>query len=118
MKRPEQLLHQQVAAYLNAALTAQSWWMTIPLGGGGAKRGAILYGMGAKAGAPDILIQHDGRATWIELKAAKGILSGVQRACHAAIERAGGNVYVCRSVAEVQDALEYARIPTRAKVTA
>lgn len=118
MKRPEQLLHQQVAAYLRVALPPSVWFSTFPSGGGGKTRGAFLRSMGLKKGVPDLLVVHNGRATWIELKAEKGRVSVDQRRCHVALAGAGCWVNVCRSVAEVQGALECARIPLRAKVTA
>lgn len=119
MRRPEQLLHQAVARYLDLALPADSWWTTIPLGGGGRLRGAILNGMGAKKGAPDIFIVYEGRAHFIELKAKRGALTDAQIACHKAIMDAFCPVVrVCRSIGEVEAVLKYWNIPVRARVAA
>ena len=117
MNRPEQALQQAVARYLDVALPDDAWWTAIPAGGGGRLRGAILKGMGYKAGTPDILIVWQGRAYWIELKAPKGAVSKAQVATFERLRYAGATVDVCRSVHEVADMIE-AYFPTKASVSA
>ncbi len=117
MKRPEQALQQQVAQFLDAALPDDAWWTAIPLGGGGRLRGAILKGMGAKAGTPDLLIVYRGRAFWIELKAATGRLTPAQKVTHLRLTLAGCLVDTCRSVEEVAGVLGQV-IPLRARISA
>jgi len=112
--QPEQALQRQVANYLAWALCPPAWFTAIPSGGGGEMRGMILKGMGLKAGVPDLLLLHQSRSLWIELKSPRGALSEAQRRCHEAINNAGCRpVVVCRSLDDVQAALAFWGIPTR-----
>jgi hypothetical protein len=110
---PEQRLQRAVADYLAWTLLPPTWFTAIPAGGGGELRGRILKGMGLRAGVPDILIVHEGRAHWVELKSARGSLSEAQRTTHSALTATGCPVVVCRSLEEVQGALWAWGIPTR-----
>lgn len=112
-KAPEQSLQQIVAAYFHWALPPNVYWTAVGHGGGGALRGAILKGMGVKAGAPDLLLISDGRAFLIELKAEHGTLSQAQLTAHTMIRSAGAQVEVCRSLDKVRDQLAIWRISTR-----
>lgn len=100
--QPEQKLQRQVAEYLSWALVPPAWFTSIPAGGGGEMRGRILRGTGYRAGTPDLLIVYDGRAYFLELKSAKGVLSEIQRETHAVLKRAGCCVAVCRSLDDVR----------------
>jgi hypothetical protein len=112
-RAPEQALQRQIAQFLDAALAGNAWYSTIPLGGGGRVRGAILRGMGVKAGVPDMVVVDAGRAIWLELKARKGRVSDEQTACHKALRRAGCAVYVIRSLDEAIIALRECGVPLR-----
>lgn len=109
----EAQLHRQCADFLRVALGGSAWFTTIPLGGGGKIRGAILSGRGVQAGCPDILVIDGGRALWIELKSKRGRLSPDQVCCHALLRRAGAVVTVCRSLDEVIAFLTEAGVPLR-----
>jgi hypothetical protein len=111
--QPEQALQRQVAQFLDVALAGNSWWSSMPLGGGGRLRGAILHGLGVKPGLPDIAVVNDGRVIWIELKAPKGRLRAHQIACHRALSMARCPVYICRSLDDVIAALRSAGVPMR-----
>lgn len=111
--KPEQALQRQIAQFLAVALDGNSWWSSMPLGGGGRLRGAILHGLGVKAGLPDVLVINDGRAIWLELKSAKGRLSVGQQECHAALARARCAVAVVRSLDDAIEALQRAGVPLR-----
>lgn len=94
MRRPEQALQIQVAAFLRHALKPPVLWSAFPAGGGGAIRGAILKSMGLQAGWPDIIIICRGHAGYgfvvgLELKAANGRPSPSQRAMEKAWESVG-----------------------------
>lgn len=119
---PEYALHCQVADYLSRALSLEDgvWWTTFPAGGGGKVRGARLKRMGLKAGVPDILILIGGDAFWIELKAKGGRVSSEQSQFMMAICKTSGlgRTAVCRSVTEVEHALQSWHIPTRARIAA
>jgi hypothetical protein len=111
-KAPERLLHKAVAAYLNAVLPTSVFWTTIPAGGGGKIRGAMLKSMGYKAGTPDILMVHNGLAYWIELKAPGCSLSDAQRHVSDLLLWASSPMAVCKSIDQVEVALRVWRIPT------
>lgn len=118
MNCPEQILHQAVAKYLDLALPADSWWTTIPLGGGGQVRGAFLKSMGAKKGTPDILVVYRGKAHWIELKAPRGRSSVAQVETMNALINADCHYSIAYSLFEVAGLLLMWKIPSRARLAA
>ena len=119
-KQPEQIFQRQVADFLTLALpTPDAWFTTIPAGGGGKVRGAILQGMGYKAGTPDMLVIYNfrfPRVIWLELKAGRGRLSKVQVECRDDLIRAGGEWALCRTLEDVEKALRRFGVPLRASV--
>ena len=116
-KQPEADFQQQVFAYLASALDGNSWFSAIPLGGGGALRGALLKKTGTKAGIPDVLVLNDGRALWLELKSRRGQLSDAQLYCHECLRRARSPVTVCKTLDQVEAALLAAGVPLKARIT-
>ncbi len=89
-------LHKLVADYLDLALIPPTWWSTFPADGA-SRRGRI----GLKLGVPDILIIHEGRAHWIELKTARGRVRAQQHELHEALRAAGCFCATCLSLEEV-----------------
>jgi hypothetical protein len=83
-----------------------------------AREASRLKGLGVRAGIPDIAVVFRGRAAFIELKAARGVMSPEQRAMTRKLIYCGAAVCVCRSVAAVEAALLEACIPLRAGVAA
>ena len=71
--------------------------------------------MGMRAGVPDLLIVHAGKALFVELKRpdGKGRVDPKQREAMAAIEANGCAVAVCRSVPEFVDTLRQHGVPMR-----
>ncbi len=116
MKRLEQVLHASVAQYLSSILLPPAIYTTVPIGGGGAIRGAILRGLGTMKGWPDIQIVHDGHLFLVELKSAKGRLSPNQKLVHAALIAAGCKVAVVRSLDELDAVLRDWGVPLRGHV--
>lgn len=88
---------------------------SVPLGGLRTKREAAkLVWTGALAGIPDLFIAlPGGRVLWVEVKAAKGVLSPQQKAMHAALSDLGHTVVVARGVEDVRTALAALNIRTR-----
>lgn len=120
-KKPEQVLQTAVARYLDRALRKPTWWSGIGHGGGGRVRGAILKGMGVKAGVPDLLIVHPAPMNnsgcllvGIELKSADGSLSPAQKETRDAFTEAGAFYYIARSLDEVEGFLRGIGIPLHA----
>ena len=113
----EAQLHIAVADYLSVALVAPDWFSTFPSGGGGKARGGKLKRAGLVAGVPDVLVVKapHGKAHWIELKAAKGVLSDAQKETWPLLTGAGCGWQMCRTVEEVQRALEWWGFNVRAR---
>jgi hypothetical protein len=109
----EHAFHKQVAQFLTFALGGSVWFTTIPLGGGGRLRGALLRGVGVKPGTPDILILDGGRALWLELKSKHGKVSAAQRDTHTLLRRAKSPVGVVRNLDEVITFLRFHNVPLR-----
>ncbi len=101
----EKMLHKVVAAWLDQNLPEDTFWTTFPSGGGGEVRGYLLKDMGLKAGVPDILIFGNNTVTCVELKSEKGVLSEDQKIVIAKLEQLGFKTYLCKSLADVQQAL-------------
>lgn len=120
MKRqnPEERLQRAVVGYLSVALPSDAAWSGIGHGGGGRLRGAILNGLGIRAGVPDIFICYRSRTLFLELKSPRGTLSRQQREFHAALARAGIETRVCRSLSDVAAALNSVGIPMMARIAA
>ena len=106
---------KSVKRYLDLALPPGTFWTHFPAGGGGKARGAKLKAMGLVPGVPDILIIHDGRACWIELKTKGGRVSADQIATGRQLELAGSQTYLARTLGEVADALDAFGIETKAR---
>lgn len=112
-RAPEQDIQRQIAQFLDVALGGSAWYSTIPLGGGGKTRGAILKSLGTKEGTPDMIVIDGGRALWLEIKSYTGTVSKAQEKCHADLRRAYSPVYVVRSLDEAIAALRRAGVPLR-----
>lgn len=111
----ETALQIVVAAYLDFALPPGATWTSIDAGGVklSAAQASLRQRRGIKPGWPDVLVLHGGRLFGLELKTARGRLSDAQKAARADIEAAGGVYAVCRSVADVEEALR-PHMPLRA----
>lgn len=66
-------------------------------------RGWIAYKFTSPghAGVPDRIVVGNGKVYFVELKAANGRLSGLQKACIAKLNELGANVRVCYSKEDV-----------------
>ena len=108
MANPERDLHNAMADFLDLKLLrSTATWTTIGHGGYklniGAARG--LKRMGLKAGWPDIIVIHDGRPIFLELKAPGSYPTERQRNVHVALREAGAAVEVIRSLDEADEFL-------------
>lgn len=107
MARPEQQIHKAVIQHLDQRGVRGLWFTHIP--NGGFRRpieAAIFKGLGLKPGAPDLLIVHDGRAYFLELKATDGKLTMPQVNCHSALRAAGAAVATAYGLDEALRQLE------------
>lgn len=108
-KQPERQLQRAVFAFLKRAMPAESFFSAIP---GGDRQ--MTRAPGYVSGLPDVLIVHEGAASFIELKSESGRTTDAQIDVHEALARAGSFVTVCRSLPEVEKFLRFLGIPLRA----
>jgi hypothetical protein len=107
----EHALHRAVAQYLDTVIRPPAFWSTIPAGGGGLIRGANLKRKGLKPGLPDLMIfAPGGKVLGIELKAKGGVQSAEQKAMAQRFADCGLWYVLCKSVEEVDRALDFIRI--------
>ena len=79
----------------------------------GAKRQAILIGMGVHTGFADLMVLCEGRVLFLELKSRKGILSPAQEAFRDAVLMQGHGWALVRSLDDALGALADHRFTTR-----
>lgn len=111
-QHPEQALQREIVTALRAVLLPPVFLTAIPAGGGGALRGAILKGMGYCAGVPDLMLVS-GKAYFLEIKCRTGKVSAVQHDTMSALEQAGADCAVVRSVDEALAMVLFWGIPNR-----
>jgi hypothetical protein len=98
-RQPERNLQCSVVEHLAWRAPAGTWFTHFPAGGRRSRvTGAILKGMGTKAGVPDLLILSHGRLYGLELKAGYGKPSSTQVETHSAMREAGAVVGVASDI--------------------
>lgn len=92
----EAQIQEAVVDHLEAYHAHGVFWFH-PANGGlrGKVEAARFKAQGVVAGVPDLVIVKDGRALFLELKTEAGLLSGVQRNAHMALNVAGAPVVTC-----------------------
>jgi hypothetical protein len=117
--QPEDAFHRDVARYLTAVIAQPGIaspkhviWFSIE---GRAKRslreGAANRARGVISGVPDIVILHQVRTFFIELKSPVGRVSHVQETFHHELARNGIPVLVARGLDAIMRALDTWEIP-------
>lgn len=105
--RPEQQIQKAVLEHLRVRGAPNLFAFHCPNGGGrSAIEGAILKGMGVRAGVPDLLIVHDGRLFGLELKTDAGRISTAQVETLQRMQAAGAIVAVAHGLDHALDWLE------------
>lgn len=113
-RQPEFELQCAIAYYLDMALTSATRWCHIPNGEyRRPKTSARLQKMGVKAGVPDIMLLHGGRAYFFEIKAGRGKATESQVDWMAWLNRHDYQACVVRSVADLDAILKVAGIPLK-----
>ena len=107
MRMTEAQLQKQICMYLAVALKKTAWFSTFP-----ADRASSRGKIGLKLGVPDILIIHDGRAYWLEIKLPGKKVRDTQAETHLSLMFAGSPVEVVYELIDVVRALQYWQIPT------
>ena len=128
MARPEAQLQEAVADYLRVALQPPTVWTAIAHGvwfgwdrEKAQRLGGRLKAAGLNKGWPDLLVMHPSSnggpiVLGLELKSKAGSLTPEQRELMGSFVALRAHFVLCRSVEEVQAALEFCRIPIRAGV--
>jgi hypothetical protein len=101
----ERDLQKVVVAYLRAALRPVRGIVVCIPNAPASKRNPVV---GMTVGEPDLAIIVKGKATGIELKTRQGVVSREQSARHNEWGDAGADVYVCRSLEDVQEVVRKA----------
>ena len=124
--RREHALQAAVAHMLEVVLDPErTWWSSIDHGVGylGKRTAFDRKKRGVKPGLPDIIILRQPQINdWahmligIELKVKNGKLSEVQRDVGDAWSKMGHTIFVARSLEEVQEILEFCRVPMRTRM--
>lgn len=112
----ESQLHASVAELLDRVLIPPALFTTFPAGWGKLSKATAgrLYASGLKRGMPDIVVFIGrGRVIGLELKAYGRTLSEAQQVMHVKLAAAGVKVYTCKTLDDVLDALQHARVPMR-----
>jgi len=105
--QPEAAIQRAVFQHLRAR-GAKGVFAFHPANGGyrTAREGAILKGLGVKAGVPDLIAIHNGRVFCLEIKAPGGQISAPQLACMVELREAGAVVAVATGLDEALRKLE------------
>lgn len=109
--KPAEPSESQIQRALIGHLERRAWpgvaWFHVPNGGSRtAAEAARFRAEGVVAGVPDLVIVHEGRALFLELKARKGRVSTRQAEMHARLAEAGAAVAVCHGLDQALAQLE------------
>jgi len=77
--------------------------------------GYLARKMGQRSGLSDLMVVHDGRVTFLEMKSPVGVASRVQRQVCAEVRAAGADWYLVRSAPAALAALRLSNVPFRSK---
>lgn len=119
-QRPEEELQKVVAEYLDYSLVPPARWLHIPNQRGTRAQfeNELLKAMGVKAGAADVLVfTPGGRFIWIELKSETGRLSAEQQDWRDWAQTIGAPWFLCRSLADVIEALTSCQVGLKGRLT-
>ena len=118
-RHDEDDLQRDVCRFLDVALPTGATYFAVPNGGKRhVREAARMKGLGLRPGVPDLLVIHDGRALFVELKTKRGVMSAAQKAMQQMLAYCGCTVMLCRTVDDVEQALRNASVPLRATVSA
>ena len=118
-QQPEARFHRDALAFLRESLPIGAVVHHSPGEGKRTPRAqAELIASGHCKGWPDLEIVYQGRVYFLELKAARGVLSTAQKNLHRRLAYTGAPVAVCKTLEDVERGLREAGVPLRASVAA
>ena len=107
MKRPEEAINRAVVSHLAVRSMPGVFYFHAPNGGGRSKaEGGIFKALGVRAGVPDIIIFYRSQIFGLEIKAAKGRVTPIQRQTLNDMEVAGARTAIVNSIDEALVTLE------------
>src|SRR4029077_2386016 len=102
-RHEESDFQRSVHGYFQWALPADAIHFAIPNGLMRSKKAAArAIGEGVRAGIPDICIVYRGRAVFVELKTARGVMSPEQKAMTRKLIYCGADVICARSLPDLE----------------
>jgi hypothetical protein len=105
--RTEQTIQAAIFQHLACRGASGVYAFHVPNGGARSPiEGAILKGLGVRAGVPDVIAVRDGRTYALEIKSPGGRLTAAQNAAHAALRAAGATVETTFSLDDALTVLE------------
>jgi hypothetical protein len=105
--RREQIIQRAVFDHLRARAAPGVFAFHVPNGGYRTPtEAAIMKGLGVKAGVPDVICIHQGRAHALELKAEGGRATPTQLEAIAAMEAAGAHCVIAEGLDRALACLE------------
>jgi hypothetical protein len=75
--------------------------------------GYLAQKMGVRSGLTDIMVVHEGRAIFVELKSPVGVASKAQKQVYLELRAAGADWYLVRSAPAALEALRRSNVPFR-----
>jgi hypothetical protein len=75
--------------------------------------GYLAKKRGVRSGLADIMVVHDGRVTFVELKSPVGVASKAQRQVYLELRAAGADWYLVKSAPAALEALRRSNVPFR-----
>ena len=75
--------------------------------------GYLAQKRGVRSGLADIMVVHDGRVTFVELKSPVGVASKAQRQVYVEMRAAGADWYLVKSAPAALEALRRSNVPFR-----
>ena len=118
-RHDEDDLQRDVCRFLDVALPTGATYFAVPNGGKRhVREAARMKGLGLRPGVPDLLVIHNGRALFVELKTKRGVMSAAQKAMQKMLVYCGCDVMLCRSVPEVEAGLRECGVHLKASVSA
>ena len=94
-------------------LSAEVFWSALSNAPRTAFAGYLAQKKGVRSGLADIMVVHDGRVTFVELKSPAGVASKAQRQVYVELRAAGADWYLVRSARAALEALSRSNVPFR-----
>jgi hypothetical protein len=89
------------------------FWSALSNAPRSAMAGLLAKKRGVRSGLADIMVVHDGRVIFVELKSPIGVASKAQRQVYVELRAAGADYYLVKSATAALEALRRSNVPFR-----